>query len=200
MGDAQRRHAGRSRLWRKARPEVDPCRSRAAGEAYYERKPDIGRPEPSSSPSERAGTAARRSRGSFTGGAHRRDHTGDLRLPARAGHRRPALHGQGHARAVDARRSAPRSRCWRRTASRPSSSATTASTPTPVISRAILAYNRGRTDHLADGIVITPSHNPPEDGGFKYNPPNGGPADTDVDARGFEDRANALLASEQRAA
>src|SRR6187397_2274741 len=55
-----------------------------------------------------------------------------------------------------------------------------AATPTPVISRAILVHNRGRADHLADGIVITPSHNPPEDGGFKYNPPNGGPADTDV--------------------
>ncbi len=53
-------------------------------------------------------------------------------------------------------------------------------TPTPVISHAILRYNRGRTAGLADGIVITPSHNPPEDGGFKYNPPNGGPADTDV--------------------
>jgi phosphoglucomutase len=65
-------------------------------------------------------------------------------------------------------------------------------TPTPVISRAILVYNRGRTDHLADGIVITPSHNPPEDGGFKYNPPNGGPADTDV-TRWIQDRANALL-------
>src|SRR5215471_4959338 len=48
-------------------------------------------------------------------------------------------------------------------------------TPTPVVSRAILVHNRGRKDHLADGIVITPSHNPPEDGGFKYNPPNGGP-------------------------
>jgi phosphoglucomutase len=65
-------------------------------------------------------------------------------------------------------------------------------TPTPVISRAILVYNRGRTEHPADGIVITPSHNPPEDGGFKYNPPNGGPADTD--ATGWiQDRANALL-------
>src|SRR5262245_38799204 len=53
-------------------------------------------------------------------------------------------------------------------------------TPTPVISRAILAYNHGRGEHLADGIVITPSHNPPEDGGFKYNPTDGGPADTDV--------------------
>src|SRR5712671_6357062 len=53
-------------------------------------------------------------------------------------------------------------------------------TPTPVISRAILVHNRRRTEHLADGIVVTPSHNPPEDGGFKYNPPNGGPADVDV--------------------
>src|ERR1022692_4897821 len=53
-------------------------------------------------------------------------------------------------------------------------------TPTPVISRAILVHNRGRKEHLADGIVVTPSHNPPEDGGFKYNPTNGGPADTDI--------------------
>src|SRR5438128_2664354 len=65
-------------------------------------------------------------------------------------------------------------------------------TPTPVISRAILVYNRGRKEHFADGIVITPSHNPPEDGGFKYNPPNGGPADTDV-TRWVQDRANDLL-------
>ena len=65
-------------------------------------------------------------------------------------------------------------------------------TPTPVISRAILVYNRGRKTHLADGIVVTPSHNPPEDGGFKYNPPNGGPADTDV-TQWVEERANALL-------
>ena len=65
-------------------------------------------------------------------------------------------------------------------------------TPTPVISRAILVYNRSRKEHLADGIVITPSHNPPEDGGFKYNPPNGGPADTEV-TRWVEDRANELL-------
>jgi phosphoglucomutase len=65
-------------------------------------------------------------------------------------------------------------------------------TPTPVISRAILVYNRGRKEHLADGIVITPSHNPPEDGGFKYNPTNGGPADTDV-TKWVQDRANELL-------
>jgi phosphoglucomutase len=65
-------------------------------------------------------------------------------------------------------------------------------TPTPVISRAILVYNGGRKEHFADGVVITPSHNPPEDGGFKYNPPNGGPADTDV-TRWIQERANALL-------
>ena len=65
-------------------------------------------------------------------------------------------------------------------------------TPTPVISHAILAYNRGRTGGLADGIVITPSHNPPHDGGFKYNPPNGGPADTVVTGW-IEAKANELL-------
>jgi phosphoglucomutase len=65
-------------------------------------------------------------------------------------------------------------------------------TPTPVISRAILVYNRGRKDHFADGIVITPSHNPPQDGGFKYNPANGGPADTHA-TKWIEDRANDLL-------
>jgi phosphoglucomutase len=67
-------------------------------------------------------------------------------------------------------------------------------TPTPVISHAILTYNKGRTSGLADGVVITPSHNPPEDGGFKYNPPNGGPADTDITA-GIERAANGFLAA-----
>src|SRR5262249_31642842 len=67
-------------------------------------------------------------------------------------------------------------------------------TPTPVISHAILTTNRGRKDGLADGIVVTPSHNPPEDGGFKYNPPNGGPAD--AAATGWvERRANGLPAA-----
>jgi phosphoglucomutase len=66
-------------------------------------------------------------------------------------------------------------------------------TPTPAISHAILTYNRERTDGLADGIVITPSHNPPEDGGFKYNPPNGGPADTAV-TKWIESKANSILA------
>ncbi len=67
-------------------------------------------------------------------------------------------------------------------------------TPTPAISHAILCYNRGRTRGLADGIVITPSHNPPESGGFKYNPSNGGPADSDI-TRWVENRANELLAA-----
>ncbi len=65
-------------------------------------------------------------------------------------------------------------------------------TPTPAVSHAILVANRGRADGLADGIVVTPSHNPPEDGGFKYNPPNGGPADTDV-TRWIQDEANRIL-------
>ncbi len=70
-------------------------------------------------------------------------------------------------------------------------------TPTPVISHAILAYNNGRTSGLADGIVITPSHNPPEDGGFKYNPPNGGPADTSA-TKWVQDRANQIMADGMR--
>lgn len=65
-------------------------------------------------------------------------------------------------------------------------------TPTPVISHAILIYNKNRKNGLADGIVVTPSHNPPEDGGFKYNPPNGGPADTQT-TRWIQDRANLLI-------
>ena len=70
-------------------------------------------------------------------------------------------------------------------------------TPTPVISHAILTYNKGRKEGLADGIVVTPSHNPPEDGGFKYNPPNGGPADTHV-TRWVQDRANHLMGAGNR--
>jgi phosphoglucomutase len=70
-------------------------------------------------------------------------------------------------------------------------------TPTPAVSHAILAWNRGRREHLADGIVITPSHNPPDSGGFKYNPPNGGPADTEI-TRSIQDAANALIADELR--
>src|SRR5690242_10345716 len=70
-------------------------------------------------------------------------------------------------------------------------------TPTPVISRAILEWNRNRQGARADGIVITPSHNPPEDGGFKYNPPDGGPADTEI-TRWIQERANNLLRAGNR--
>ena len=66
-------------------------------------------------------------------------------------------------------------------------------TPTPVISHAILSWNRGSGAPVADGVVITPSHNPPEDGGFKYNPPSGGPANTDITSL-IEKRANEILA------
>jgi phosphoglucomutase len=66
-------------------------------------------------------------------------------------------------------------------------------TPTPAVSHAILTYNRGRTSNLADGVVVTPSHNPPDDGGFKYNPPDGGPAGTDA-TKWIQDRANELIA------
>jgi phosphoglucomutase len=68
-------------------------------------------------------------------------------------------------------------------------------TPTPAVSHAILTYNRGRESGLADGVVVTPSHNPPADGGFKYNPPSGGPADTDATSW-IQDRANALIAED----
>ena len=70
-------------------------------------------------------------------------------------------------------------------------------TPTPVVSHAILTYNRGRETAPGDGIVVTPSHNPPEDGGFKYNPPDGGPADTDITGW-VQDRANELLRNDNR--
>ena len=70
-------------------------------------------------------------------------------------------------------------------------------TPTPVISHAILSHNKGRSSDLADGVVITPSHNPPEDGGYKYNPPHGGPADTDVTSK-VEKAANAYMAADMK--
>jgi phosphoglucomutase len=70
-------------------------------------------------------------------------------------------------------------------------------TPTPVVSQAILAHNHGRTDGLADGIVITPSHNPPESGGFKYDPPSGGPADSEI-TTWIQETANALLVDRLR--
>ncbi|PSB15464.1 phosphoglucomutase, alpha-D-glucose phosphate-specific, partial [filamentous cyanobacterium CCP2] len=71
-------------------------------------------------------------------------------------------------------------------------------TPTPVISHAILTYNKGKTAGLADGIIITPSHNPPTDGGFKYNPPSGGPADPEI-TKWVQERANEIIAGGNKA-
>ena len=158
---------------------------------YYEHKIDAADPRQAVSfgTSGHRGTSAQRHvhRGPYPG-----HHAGDLRLPPRARHRRPALHGQGHARAVRPGAANGAGSAGRQRRRNDDPAATTAFTPTPVISRAILVYNRGAHRALADGIVITPSHNPPEDGGFKYNPPNGGPADTDVTSW-IQDRANELL-------
>ena len=123
---------------------------------------------------------------------HPRHHPGHLRVPARARHRWPALPRQGHPRALRAGSSGPRSRSWRQTGWIRSSSGMTVSRR-PRSSPTRSSHTIGRSAGTrADGIVITPSHNPPEDGGFKYNATNGGPADTDV-TRWIQDRANALL-------
>ena len=127
-------------------------------------------------------------------GAHPGDHPGHLRLPASERNRRAAVHGKGHARAFRAQPSARRSRCSAAAGVETILQRDDGVTPTPVISHAILSYNSGRTTGRCDGIVITPSHNPPRDGGFKYNPPHGGPADSDVTSW-IEDRANSLLRS-----
>ncbi len=118
--------------------------------------------------------------GSFNEGHILAISAGDLPLPPAQGHRRAAVPRHRHARAVGAGVRQPRSRCWRPTGSTSMLAARDEYTPTPVVSHAILTYNRGRKAGLADGIVITPSHNPPDEGGFKYNPPKGGPADTEV--------------------
>ena len=125
-------------------------------------------------------------------GARARDQRGGLPPSRRAGHRRPAVPRARHARAVGARRVARRGGARRPRRRRRASTPAAAPRPTPVISHAILTHNRGGDAARADGIVITPSHNPPDDGGFKYNPPHGGPADTDVTGW-IEDEANALL-------
>ena len=161
--------------------------------AYYSERPDPG--------DRRATSRLRHLRASRLLVRHRlqrsaraRDQPGHLRVPQAARHRRAAVHRLRHARAVGAgvrqrARSAGRQRRRGHDLRRGDEY-----TPTPAVSHAILTYNRGRSSGLADGIVITPSHNPPDSGGFKYNPPNGGPADSDV-TRWIETRANELLQS-----
>ena len=150
---------------------------------YYARRPDLDDPDQlvSFGTSGHRGSSAARL---VHRGAHPRHHPGDLRLPARPGHRRPALHGQGHPRALRRRPSAPRSRCWPPTAWRRSSSATTASRPRPSSRAPSSSTTAAARRTCADGIVITPSHNPPEDGGFKYNPPERRPGRHRRDALG----------------
>ena len=111
---------------------------------------------------------------------------------ASARHRRAAVPGHGHARAVEPAFASALEVLAANGVDVDDRRRTTTTRRRRSISHAILTYNRGRRRGLADGIVITPSHNPPDDGGFKYNPPNGGPADTDVTGW-IEARANALL-------
>ena len=159
--------------------------------AYADLKPDPA--EPSQRVAFGTSGPSRQSvRAQLQRGAHPRDQPGDLRLPEKPGHRRAAVHRRRHARRIGARVARTRSKCSLRTVCETMIAAGGEFTPTPAISHAILVHNRGRTTGLADGIVITPSHNPPDNGGFKYNPPNGGPADTDVTGW-VQKRANALL-------
>ena len=139
-------------------------------------------------------------------GAHRGDHGRDRASTGAAGHRRPAVPRPRHPRAVASRRGGPRWRCSlppastcastpatatpRRRRSRTRSCSTTAPRPSRACGR---RRPRAAGTGLADGIVVTPSHNPPRDGGFKYNPPHGGPADSDATSW-IADRANELLA------
>ena len=129
--------------------------------------------------------------------AHPGHHAGHLRLPARARARMARCTWARIRTRCPIRRSAPRSKSWRPTAWRPSFSETTASRRRRSSRGPSSSTTAAAKQHLADGIVITPSHNPPEDGGFKYNPTNGGPADTDV-THWVQDRANELLRGKER--
>ena len=149
--------------------------------AYFTDHPDPVRPRPAGRVRHVRATAGRASR-VVQRGPHPRHDAGDLRVPPQPGHRRPAVPRPRHPRPVRAGVGRARSRCSPPTTSRCSSTRADRYTPTPAVSHAILRANGGRTtgSGLADGIVVTPSHNPPADGGFKYNPPHGGPADTDA--------------------
>ena len=153
---------------------------KALVDAYYSLHPDPG------TAAHRVSFGTSGHRGSSLQGSFNEDHILAITqaicdLPESTGYRRASVHGQGHPRPFRA--------CLRTALEVLAANGVTVMiqegggyTPTPVISHAILSYNRGRKTALADGIVVTPSHNPPEDGGFKYNPPEGGPADTNVTA------------------
>ena len=126
-------------------------------------------------------------------GPHRGHHPGHLRVPGRGGHRRAAVPRRGHPRAVRAR---PRSARWRCSPPTASGCCWTRAAGTPRPRRCpgpSWRTTQAGPARRADGIVVTPSHNPPPDGGFKYNPPDGGPAGTDITSE-IQDRANELLA------
>jgi len=160
--------------------------------AYYERRPDLG------DPAQRVAFGTSGHRGSSLTGAFTEAHIAAITQAICDYRRREGTDGplwmgiDTHALSAPAQRTALEVLAANRVPTKIQQD--DGFTPTPVISRAILAYNRGRTEHVADGIVVTPSHNPPEDGGFKYNPPNGGPADSAV-TKWIEERANALLAA-----
>ena len=159
--------------------------------AYYDEHPDPSDPLQAVS----FGTSGHRGSslaGDVHRGPHTRDQRGDRPLP-RARRGSPA-HCSSGATPMRCRspRSGPRSRCWSPTASRWRSTPTTATRRRPRSPTRSSPTTPGAAPTAADGIVITPSHNPPEDGGFKYNPPHGGPADTDV-TRQIQDTANELL-------
>ena len=162
--------------------------------AYYERKPDTDDP----SQLVTFGTSGHRGspfNGSFTE-AHIVAITQAICEYRRGqGHRRSALRGQGHACAVRTRRSAPRSKVLAANGVETVIQRDDGVTPTPVISRAILTYNRGRAAHLADGIVITPSHNPPETAGSSTTRPTAAPP-TPTSPTGFRTAPTQLLAAD----
>ncbi len=164
---------------------IDPARLERE---YFERRPDLDDPQQLVS----FGTSGHRSsplRVSFTEAHTLCRHPGHLRLPGCPGHRWPTLYGQGsHAVSGPAQPHRARSSGGQRGADDHSARRRIYT----VISRAILVYNRSRTQHLAEGIVITPSPDPPANGGFRYHPPNRGPADTDV-TQLVENQVNELL-------
>ena len=186
-GPSSRRQPGTA-----PRPDRPPCGARRV----LRHPPGSGRPRPARglrhlrAPRHLAERLLQR-------GPHRRHHPGNRRVPAR---RRASPARCSSARTPTRSRTPPRTPCWRcwpATTSYILADARTGWTPTPALSHAILAHNADPAAPRADGIIITPSHNPPADGGLKYNPPHGGPADTDATAW-IANRANELLEAKLR--